>query len=79
MCRRGKHYMTSRPRKSVIMDYMREHLEPFIDSETGEVYTTELAEFAAEHFDAHGAPPEYLIPSEYYDLAEDVADEESDA
>lgn len=76
MPRRGKHYMTSRPRKSTVKDYMRENVCHYIDS-LGKVNTTELAELAAEHFDAYEAPPEYLIPEEYYDWASDVADEES--
>lgn len=67
----------NRPSKSQVKDYLREQLCSCTNS-WGEVNTTELAELAADHFEAYGSPPEYLIPEEYYDWAQDVADEDED-
>ena len=41
---------------------------------TGEINTTALAELAARHYGLYGLAPEYEVPKELYDWAQEVAE-----
>lgn len=59
--------------EGTVKAYMRSEMAEHVDLDTGEVNCTTLAESACQHFDDYGPPPEYDIPDEYFDWAEEAA------
>ena len=54
---------------------MVKNVADHVDSLTGEVNDTALAEDAASHFGTYGPAPDYEIPPEYFDWAIEIANQ----